>query len=81
MNLKNINDLINIRNYIYMSTNNGWIDKKTVNYLNNLLLLVDKKILTILMDEEFKKLIDYENLSDALREVRQVTNIKSGLKV
>lgn len=79
MNLKNINDLINIRNYIYMSTNNGWIDKKTVNYLNNLLLLVDKKILSVLMDEEFKELIDYENLSDVLREVRQVTNIKSGL--
>lgn len=81
MNLKNINDLINIRNYIAMSTNNGWIDKKIINYLNNLLLLLDKKILAILMDDEFKSLINYQNLPEVLREVKQVTNIKSGLKI
>lgn len=81
MNLKNINDLINIRSYIAMSTNNGWIDKKTINYLNNLLLLLDKKILAILMDDEFKSLINYQNLPEVLREVKQVTNIKYGLKI
>lgn len=80
MNLKNINDLINVRNYISMSVGNGSIDKKMVNYLSNLLLLLDKKILSILTDDEFKEYVDYKDLQNVIDDVRRISNIKSTLK-
>ena len=81
MKLNELNELIVIRNYVCNSTGNGAIDKTTINYLNNLLLLIDKKIIELLSSEDFKEYIHYGDLQEAIAKVRKITNIKSGIKI
>jgi hypothetical protein len=80
MDFKEVTDLISIRQYTANSINNHTIDKKTVNYLNNLLLLIDKKIIMILSSDQFKAYIDYENVQQVRAEAIKLNNLKSGLK-
>ncbi len=80
MDFKELNDLISIREYISISIGNPSIDRKTITGMNHLLLLVDKKIISLLMSDEFKKYVGYANLQDVLEDVRKITNIKSGLQ-
>jgi len=80
MNLKDLNELINVRNYIANSANNPYIDKATINTMNGMLILVDKKILGLLQSENFKEFIGYKDVRQAIEEVAKMTNIKSGLK-
>jgi hypothetical protein len=79
MDLKEITDLINIRQYVVNSTGNPAIDRATVNAMNGTLILLDKKIMSILTGEEFREYIGYANVRKAIEEIAQITNIKSGL--
>lgn len=80
MDLKELIDLITIRQYVVNSTGNASIDRATVNYMNDLLLLTDKKIIALLSSNDFKEYIEYKNARAAREEVSRITNIKSGLK-
>jgi len=81
MKLSEITDLIVIRNYIENTRNNSAIDKDTIKTINGMLILLDRKILAQLQTSEFKQLIDYKNVNQAVEEVVKLTNIKSGLKL
>jgi hypothetical protein len=48
MDLKEITDLIAIRQYVVNSTGNPAINRETVSYMNGVLILVDKKIVDLL---------------------------------
>lgn len=80
MQLKELNDLINVRQYVVNSTGNSSIDRATVNYMNNLLIMIDRKIIDILKSDDFKEYVNYKDVRQAIEEVVKITNIKSGLK-
>lgn len=80
MDLKELTDLINIRQYVVNSTANPAIDRGTVSYMNGVLLMLDKKIMGLLQSDEFKDYIDYKDVRKAIEEVAAITNIKSGLQ-
>ena len=80
MNLKELTDLISIRQYVVNATANPAIDRNTVSYMNDTLLLLDKKIIGLLQSDDFKKYLDYANIRQAREEVVNITNIKSGLQ-
>lgn len=79
MDLKELNDLIVIRQYVVNSTGNPTIDKATVRYMDGLLLMIDKKIITILSSDQFKEYISYKDVKQAIQDVAKITNIKSGM--
>lgn len=80
MDLKELVDLISIRQYVVNSTANPAIDRGTVNFMTGALLLIDKKIIGILQGNEFKKYINYADVLQAKQEAANITNIRSGLK-
>jgi len=80
MDLKEITELISIRQYVVNSTGNPAINRETVSYMNGILILLDKKIVSILKGDDFKEYIDYQNVRQAIEDVARITNIKSGLK-
>ena len=80
MDLKELTDLIAVRQYVVNSTANPAIDRETVSYMNGILILIDKKIVTLLKSKDFKEYIDYQNVRQAIEDVARITNIKSGLK-
>lgn len=88
MKLDELTSLIQIRDYLASSQNNGSIDRKTLGEMSAMLLLIDKKIIKILQSPEFKDYVDYGSARQALIESRQLNNgvfeeanrIKSGLK-
>lgn len=80
MDLKEITELMSIRQYVVNSTANPAINRETVSYMNGLLILLDKKIVSLLKSDDFKEYIDYQNVRQAIEEVARITNIKSGLK-
>lgn len=80
MDLKELTDLIAIRQYVVNSTANPAIDRETVSYMNGVLILLDNKIVSLLKSAEFKEYIDYQNVRQAIEDVVKITNIKSGLK-
>jgi hypothetical protein len=79
MNLKELTDLIAIRQYVVNATANPAIDRATVTHMNNTLLLLDKKIIGLLQSEAFKEYINYADVRKAIEDVARITNIKSGL--
>lgn len=80
MNLKELVDLIAIRQYVVNATANPTIDRATVNVVNGVLLLLDKKILGIIQGNAFKEYINYADVQQAKIDAANVTNIRSGLK-
>ncbi len=79
MNFPEIINLISIRQYVANSVANPAIDRATVNYMNNLLIMVDKKIINLLKSDEFKEYINYKDVQKAIEDVVKITNIKSGI--
>lgn len=73
-------DLINIRQYVVNATANPTMDRAAVNYLNGALIMIDKKIMSLLQSDSFKEYINYGDVRKAIEEVAKITNIKSGLK-
>lgn len=80
MDLQELTNLITVRQYISIAIGNAAMDRATVSELNGMLLLIDKKIISILKDNEFKEYINYWDVKNAIEEVARITNIKSGLK-
>lgn len=80
MDLKELTDLISIRQYVINSTANPAIDRAAINEMNGMLILLDKRIISILRGEEFKEYIGYANVRKAIEEVANANNIKSGLQ-
>jgi hypothetical protein len=80
MDLKELVDLIAIRQYVVNSTGNPTISKATVNVMNGMLLLLDKKILDIIQSDDFKEYVNYADVQQAKIDAYNITNIKSGLK-
>jgi hypothetical protein len=80
MDLTELTALIKVRDYVINARAMPTIDRKTVNELDGMLLLLDKKILGILTGDEFKKYIDYTNVRAAKEEAVKITNIYSGIK-
>jgi hypothetical protein len=80
MNLKEITDLIAIRQYVVNSTANPAIDRATVNYMTNLLLMLDRKIIALLGSDAFKDYVDYQDVGKVKQEVVKLNDIKSGIR-
>lgn len=80
MDLKEIVDLIAIRDYVVNSSSNPTVDRATVRELNGILLLLDKKIIEILKEQPFKEYIGYADVKSVIETAAKLTNIKSGLK-
>lgn len=80
MNLKELTDLMDVRQYVVNSTANPTIDRETVKYMNGLLIMLDKKIIALLKSDDFKEYVDYKDVRQAIEDVARITNIKSGLK-
>lgn len=80
MDLKELVDLITIRQYVVNSTANPAIDRAAVNYMNGALLMLDKKIMSLLQGDDFKDYINYKDVRKAVEEVANNNNIKSGLQ-
>lgn len=80
MDLKEITELITIRQYVYNSIANPSIDRGTVGFLNGLLIMIDKKIVGNLSDVQFKEYVSYKDVKKAIQEVAHINNIKSSIK-
>jgi hypothetical protein len=79
MDLKELVDLITIRQYVVNSTGNPAIDRATVNMMTGMLLMIDKKIIDIIGGDDFKEYINYADVQAAKIAAANITNIKSGL--
>jgi hypothetical protein len=80
MDLQELVDLISIRQYVVNSTGNSTMDRATVNVMNGMLILIDKKIVGLLQSDEFKEYVNYADVRKAIEEVAHTNNIKSGLR-
>lgn len=80
LDIQEIVNLITIRQYVVNSTANPALDRKSVNYMNGVLLMTDKKIMSLLEDDRFKDYINYQDVRKAVEEVVNNNNIKSGLQ-
>lgn len=80
MDLKELTDLIAIRQYVINATGNSSINRETVNYMSGALILLDNKIIEILKSNEFKDYINYKDVRKAIEDVVRNNNIKSGIK-
>jgi hypothetical protein len=89
--LKELTDLINIRQYVANAIGNPHLDKATINYVNGTLILIDKKIVGILKSDAFKDFIRYDNVKVATQEAvkagneaflkaREVMDVERGIK-
>ena len=78
-NIKDIVDLIAIRNYVSNSVNNFSLKREVSNELNSMTILLDKMIIDQLMGKEFKELINFGQASEAVKEVVKTTNLKSSM--
>jgi len=80
MEFEELIGLIKIREYVINSIALPTIDRKTVNELNGILLLLDKKIIGLLTSEDFKDYIGYTNVQEAKEAAARITNIYSGIE-
>lgn len=71
--------LTQIRKYLSETMGNPNWDRKVVNEMNNTLLLLDKKIVSLIQSGDFKEYINYNNVKDVIKEAVQTNNIRSGL--
>lgn len=80
MNLSEIADLIEIRNYISGAINNFNLKRETSRELQSMLILTDKRISEKLLSENFKEFIGFKDAAAAVIEAAGINNIKSGMK-
>jgi hypothetical protein len=79
MQFDELTSLIAIRDYVVNSINLPTIDRKMVNELNGIRLLLDEKIISLLTGDEFKDYIGYKDVQEAKQRAANITNIYSGL--
>jgi len=80
MDFEELLALIEIRKYVVNSVALPDIDRKTVNELNGILLLLDNKIIGLLTGPAFKDYIGYKNVQEAKENAARITSIYSGIK-
>lgn len=78
MDLTELNSLIGVRTYVINVINNAAFDRSIVNDLNGMLILLDKKIVSILRGADFKQYVGFDDVKKAVQEVVDLNNIKSG---
>jgi hypothetical protein len=78
--LLDLTHFIQIRNYVVNAINNFTLPKDSSNHLNKMLVMLDRRIVELLLSEDFKKLLGYEDLDKIMAEVIKNNNIKSGMK-
>lgn len=74
MNFRELLDLIAIRNYVVNSVANPIFDRATVKELDGLLILLDKKISSILISDDFKEYIGFAGLKKTLQDMKSMTD-------
>lgn len=79
MDLKELVDLITVRNYVVSVINNSAFDRSIVNDLSGMTLLLDKKIVATLRTSEFKEYINFQDVKKVVSENIKLNDIKSGL--
>lgn len=79
MDFEEINSLINIRNYMAMARENPTIPNNVASDISNMLLLIDRKIVSLILNDEFKQYLNYKDIKKVIKEVVDLNNIKSGL--
>jgi hypothetical protein len=77
MDLQELTNLIQIRQYVVNTVNNLTIDRPTVTAMNNTLLLLDKKIIGLLTDKSFKDFIGYDKIEQVVKDVANANDIKA----
>jgi hypothetical protein len=80
MDLRELVDLIAIRQYVINASGNFAISKTVINTMSDMLLSLDAKILDLLQSDEFKQHIGYQDTRQARIEAAQ-RNIKSAVKI
>lgn len=80
MDFEELVGLIKIRDYVINSIALPTIDRKTVNEMNNMLLLLDKKIIGMITSDEFKEYVGYAGVQEAKEAAARITNIYSGIE-
>lgn len=82
MIIKDLTDLIDIRNYVTMMTNNSMIDKKLIRGLYDMQINLDKYIVEKVLSPEFKKHLGFgeEQMMAAVKEAAKTNNIRTGMK-
>jgi hypothetical protein len=80
MDFQELLHLIEIRKYVVNSIALPSIERKTVNELNGILLLLDKKIIGFLTSPDFKDYIGYQDVQKAKEAAARITNIYSGIE-
>jgi hypothetical protein len=80
MDLKELTELIVIRNYVGNAIGLSAIEKSTIRELDGILLLLDKKIIAILTGTKFKEYVDYDHVKEAKINAVKVSNIYSGME-
>ena len=78
--LSELNSVLPIREYMINTINNSSIDRAAVNYLSGSLILLDRKILGLLQSDAFKQYINYADVKQAVQDVVNLNNIKSGFR-
>lgn len=79
MELRELVNLITIRQYVSNSVGNPAIDRATVTEMNHTLLLIDRKIIALLKHEEFKEYINFSDIKQVVKAVAEINNIRSGM--
>lgn len=80
MKTDELTNLISIRNYVVSAIENPRLDRKGVNELTNVMILLEAKILSMLTSNEFKEYIGYENVQEVVSDVVRRSNLKNNFK-
>lgn len=79
MDFEELLALIKIREYVVNSRANPSVERKLIGELDGILLLLDKKIISILTGPDFKDYIGYKDVQAAKEAAARITNIYSGI--
>jgi hypothetical protein len=80
MDLKELSDLISIRQYVVNMTAHPTIARKTINEMSDMLLLLDKKIIGIIVGSDFKEFIGYDDVQDVKIQAIKANDMHAGMK-
>ncbi len=80
MDVKEIQALINVREYVNQMINNYNRSKSEVVDLRAMLILIDDKVVSMLMSSDFKDYVNFDNARAAIQKAASNNDIKSGMK-
>lgn len=80
MDVKEIQALIDVREYVNTMLNNYNRAKTDLADLRAMLILIDNKVVSMLLSDEFKEYVNFADAKAAVARAAEINNIKSGLK-